>query len=106
MLTLLQRHFTAVRAQTKSQAHLKALRDLKNRVKELEKLENAVYEARGADEDVVESVLSSPAEEDEGGALRRSRVMKAILVRWIRISVDSHSLMDAVTTRALAVNDH
>lgn len=80
VLALLQRHFTAVRAKSRSQTHIEALKELKRQVEGLDRLETAVYDARGADEDVISDVITSFGEET-GGALRRSQVMRTLEVR-------------------------
>lgn len=54
MLNLLQRHFSAAQNRTRAQRHVLALRALSERVEQVDKLEDAVYAGRGADDWVVD----------------------------------------------------
>ena len=53
LLSLLSRHFQAVESQARAQIHAAALRTLRAQTERLEKLEEAVYAGRGADEWVI-----------------------------------------------------
>jgi hypothetical protein len=79
------------------------LKELKEQVEALGKLEEAVYDARGADDDVIDSVLKTSTEGAEGGSLRRSNVMRTVQV-YMRSHLFELELMRSVSTRAIEVD--
>ncbi len=77
MLSLLSRHFTAVEARSRAQVPTAALKALSVRLERLEKLEEAVYAGRGADDWVIME-LERGFEGMEGEeVLRDTKVMRA-----------------------------
>ena len=82
VLTLLDRHFTAVQAKARADAHVKALKSLQRTTERIDKLEEAIWAGRGADEWVVdelrvEGYRLDDAEEVLGG----TQALKAAQVR-------------------------
>jgi hypothetical protein len=59
------------------------LKELKRRTERLKKLEEGVYGARGADEDVLNELEGGNG--SAGGALEQAEIMRTIRVRFIAI---------------------
>lgn len=82
VLTLLDRHFTAVQAKARADAHVKALKSLHRTIERIGKLEEAIWAGRGVDEWVVDELRGEgyrldDAEEVLGG----TQALKAAQVR-------------------------
>lgn len=80
VLALLSRHFSAVEERSRAQTHTVALKALSVYLDRLEKLEEAVYAGRGADDWVIEE-LERGFEALEGHeVLEGTKVMQAAVV--------------------------
>jgi hypothetical protein len=74
-LALITQHYQAVNARDAAAAHLKALRSLQSRTEQIERLEEAIWAGRGADDWVIAEL------ERLGSAEGTSKVAQAVQVR-------------------------
>jgi hypothetical protein len=84
VLSLLDRHFAAVQAKSRAEAHVKALKALSGYAERIQKLETAIWAGRGADEWVVSDLTSTGFGVIEGhDTLQNTRPLQLAQVCWV-----------------------